>query len=157
MKKIVIVFLFLFSAIQVYSQEQNQLEEIMNITLEKYLEIKKSPINDYETPRDLSEVYLNVGDDMVNFEISQKVKDTGIRLINFDDKFDVKLFKNPRLIIGVSFPVLQGNAIRIDIGDWSGFKKGKRLWCSTPVHGATFLCQYSCETGKWEMVSMDYK
>ena len=82
MKKIVIVFLFLFSAIQVYSQEQNQLEEIMNISLEKYFEIKIGPVNDSDTSEDLSEDYLSLENLPPNFEVSQKVKDTGIRLID---------------------------------------------------------------------------
>lgn len=151
MKKIVIVFLFLFSAIQVYSQEQNQLEEIMNISLEKYFEIKIGPVNDSDTSEDLSEDYLSLENLPPNFEVSQKVKDTGIRLIDLSDKYNKKIFNKPKGVFWVSYPFLEGNTLRIGFTSSGVRKKGGRLMIGM-IDTFYFYWQYSSEKGYWKLM-----
>ena len=60
MKKTVILLILLFSSLHIYAQQQeNQLYELINVSLEKYLEIKQFPKDKQRKPIDLSKVYLN--------------------------------------------------------------------------------------------------
>ena len=61
MKKTVILLILLFSSLHIYAQQQeNQLYELINVSLEKYLEIKQFPKDKQRKPIDLSKVYLKV-------------------------------------------------------------------------------------------------
>lgn len=157
MKKTVILLILLFSSLHIYAQQQeNQLYELINVSLEKYLEIKQFPKDKQRKPIDLSKVYLNTINYPPEFEFSQKIKDTGIHFININNRKDRKGFSKSKYVIQFYTPVLHGNTITIRFVDFGVRARGKWVYMQPGTDG-TYLWMYSCEMGEWELVSMDYE
>lgn len=109
--------MFLFSIQGVFSQDQ--LSEMINISLEKFVEIDIQQRERYRTEyfpekekiTSISNYYLLTDYYPNGFEFSQKIKDMGFRLTCERD-YNKRWFRKPQVVVEMGY-TLYGNILRI--------------------------------------------
>ena len=156
MKRLLLIFMFLFSIKGVFSQDQ--LSEMINISLEKFVEIDIQQRERYRTEyfpekekiTSISNYYLLTDYYPNGFEFSQKIKDMGFRLTSERD-YNKRWFRKPQVVVEMGY-TLYGNILRI----W--FSK-ESISCKIKYLGASwayFVWQYDCKTDGWDLIYVRY-
>lgn len=156
MKRLLLIFMFLFSIQGVFSQDQ--LSEMINISLEKFVEIDIQQRERYRTEyfpekekiTSISNYYLLTDYYPNGFEFSQKIKDMGFRLTSERD-YNKRWFRKPQVVVEMGY-TLYGNILRIWFSKESISRKIK-------YHGASwayFVWQYDCKTDGWDLIYVRY-
>ena len=154
-KPFILLLLFLISFLQAFSQEKNQLYEMINTSIEKFIEHNQLFYAERGETLNLSEVYLNTQNYPTGFEFSQKVKNMGIKIVNLNLRNHRNYFRVSRYVIDFISVVIHENTIKIQFRDCR-VQAGRRWLHLAWADGATYLWEYSCLTRKWEFVHENY-
>lgn len=156
MKRLLLIFMFLFSIQGVFSQDQ--LSEMINISLEKYVEIEIQQRERYraeyfpekEKITSISNYYLLTDYYPNGFEFSQKIKDMGFRLACKRD-YNKRWFRKPQIVVEMGY-TLYGNTLRI----WFHRQGISRKVKNYGTNWAYFVWQYDCKTDRWDLTYVRY-
>lgn len=154
MKKSLILILLIFSSFHVFSQNNNQLFEMINVSMMKYIEIQEGYANEgIIRPLDFSKIYLLTDNYPLNFEFSAEIRDKGFQFVSLKS-YRKSFFKTSKHVIAFMGPIIEGDIIKITFSDWSVSFKNNNLNIGVGSGWVTSSWRYSNSTEKWELSSV---
>lgn len=160
MKKVLLLLLVSFVIANLQAQELNVYDEMLNKSLERYVEETQKTHDAFWQSRDntvtldFSRFYINLEGFPKDFKFSQKIQDFGFGYIHMLDRDTHKLFKKEKPVLFLYGPFIDGNKLKISIKAGSVHAKTKNHYYIqfSPDEGR-FSCiwEYSCETGEWKL------
>lgn len=155
MKKTLISILLLLFSFEAFSQSNNQLFEMINTSLMKYIQNQKESVNKgIILSCNPSESYLLIDNYPLNFEFSQEIKDRNFKIISFNN-YHKKLLKKPQHIVVFMGPIIENDMIKITFADWSVSCKRNILNVVVGAGWITSSWKYSSDSKQWELIAID--
>ncbi len=164
MKKVLLLLSACFFLANVHAQEQNMYDEMLNKSLEKYIDDNLKENRERIASGkgvgelDFSEFYINLEGFPDNFEFSQKIKDAVFDFIYVFGHGTYKIFKKVKPVLFLRGPYINGNQLKFSIIAASVRATGRNHFYMTFDPDGSFSCiwEYSCETGEWELKEADW-